>query len=227
MPGLGPEVGGSLGTLLVCVRDHRLDLREVELAVLCEAYYHYLLQDSELDVDGAAAVLAALAYLLERKAWLLLPAEVEEPEVYEDDEALPAPDAERYQLAGQTLVAWHEERQEWFFRSTEPDQLPYELPYELDDVSAHDLAHAFQRVLRKAHIPADPILGRPKRSLADQMTFIVSRLNSSYASLTSIFPARFTREDAAYWFLALLELVRSGRARARVSADDLEFAGVP
>src|SRR5579862_9053880 len=68
-----PTFDGSLGMLFQCVRDQKVDLMEVPLAPICEAYFLYLMQSADVQLDEAAAALIALAYLLERKAWGLLP----------------------------------------------------------------------------------------------------------------------------------------------------------
>src|SRR3954463_13791078 len=85
-----PTFDGSLGLLFQCVRDHKVDLMEVPLAPICEAYFLYLMQSPNVELDEAAAALIALAYLLERKAWALLPVVEPEPELEEPLE-LPSP----------------------------------------------------------------------------------------------------------------------------------------
>src|SRR4051812_16701440 len=78
-----PTFDGSLGTLFRCVREHKVQLLDVPLFPICEAYFIYLLKAELKDLDEAAAALAALAYLLERKAWALLPVEEPEPDMDE------------------------------------------------------------------------------------------------------------------------------------------------
>src|SRR5579885_2128383 len=81
---------GSLATLLRCVRDNKVHLLDVPLLPVCEAYFDYLVQTQLADLDEAAAALLALSYLLERKAWALLPNDEPEPEPEEPLE-LPEP----------------------------------------------------------------------------------------------------------------------------------------
>ena len=213
---------GTLGTLFSLVRDHRVDLLGVPLGPVCEAYLAYLVADAATDLDEAAAALAALAYLLERKAWRLLPVPEPEPELDEPMDYV-EPSVQGFADVIAALREWQAERDQLFFRGAGPGPDPYELPYKLADVAPADLARALERLLRKADPETVEPLNRPRRSLAEQMEMIVAALQSDWTPLERLVPTPFTREDAVYWFLGLLELVRLGRARARLGESDVEF----
>lgn len=213
---------GPLGTLFVLVRDHRVDLLGVPLGPVCEAYFAYLISDAGADLDEAAAALAALAYLLERKAWRLLPVPEAEPEMEEPMDEL-EPTVGEFAAAIAALREWSAARDQLFFRAPNMGPDPYELPYTLSDVSPGDLARALERLLRKAEPEPVRPLNRPRRSLADQMELVLSALSGDWTPLERLVPTPFTREDAVYWFLSLLELVRTGKARARLGEEDVEF----
>jgi chromatin segregation and condensation protein Rec8/ScpA/Scc1 (kleisin family) len=176
------------------------------------------------NLDEAAAALSALAYLLERKAWLLLPAPDPEPE-YEEPYEAPDPTSHEYRAAITALSIWREERDQLFFRSPDAGPDPYELPYTLINVTPTDLARAFERLLRKAVPDEFEPLGRPRKSLEDQMTVVLATLTDEWRSLEALVIEPFTRSEAVYWFLALLELIRLGQVRARRAEEaDVEFA---
>lgn len=213
---------GTLGTLFALVRDHRVDLLGVPLGPVCEAYLRYLVDEAARDLDEAAAALAALAYLLERKAWRMLPVPEPEPEMEEPMDPL-EPTIDGFSEAIAMLRAGQAERDLLFFRGAGPGPDPYELPYKLADVAPNDLARALERLLRRAEPePLEP-LGRPRRSLAEAIEEVAAALREEWTPLESLVPTPFTREDAVVWFLGLLELVRIGRARARLGEDDVEF----
>ena len=213
---------GTLGTLFALVRDHRVDLLDVPLGPVCEAYLAYLVEEAERDLDEAAAALAALAYLLERKAWRLLPVPEAEPEMDEPMDLL-EPTVGGFAQAIAALRIGQAERDLLFFRGAGPGPDPYELPYRLSDVAPNDLARALERLLRKAEpVPLEP-LGRPRRSLTEAIEEVHAALGTDWSPLGSLVPTPLTREDAVVWFLSLLELVRVGRARARLGEDDVEF----
>src|ERR1051326_3802442 len=62
-----PHFSGSLAALFACVKERKVDLLDVPLMPVCEAYFLYLFEAAVKDLDEAAAALVALAYLLERK----------------------------------------------------------------------------------------------------------------------------------------------------------------
>jgi segregation and condensation protein A len=220
---LTPTFDGSLAMLFQCVRDHKVDLMDVPLAPICEAYFMYLMQSPIVELDEAAAALIALAYLLERKAWGLLPVAEPEP-VEEEPMELPSPSVAQYNTAIEALNIWQEERSKTFFRSFEGGPDPYEVPYTLKNVSPSDLAIAFERVLKRAKPDTVQPLGAPRKSLAQQMSVVLKTLAKEWLSLDVLVPEEITRSEAVYWFLALLELIRLGQASVRLHNNDVEFA---
>lgn len=212
---------GSLGALFKLAREHRIELRGVALAPICESYWRYVLECTEHDFEPAAAALVALAYLLERKAWAVLPSNAPEPEEAEDLEPrLPWMDE-----FGEAIVALADlaaERENWFFRSAEPDGL-YELPFECEGVSASDLALAFERVLARARPEPPDAPGKPARTLSDVIALVLRSLSPEPRPLEAILPENYTRADCVWWFLALLELMRLGQAKAQVEEEGAVF----
>lgn len=218
-----PTFDGSLAMLFQCVRDHKVQLLDVPLFPICEAYFLYLINLEDTCLDEAAAALAALSYLLERKAWLLLPVEEPEPEMVEAME-LPTPTAHEYDLAIESLRVWHEERAQIFFRSPDVGPDPYELPLDLSNISSGDLAKALERLLRRAKPEDVRPLGKPRKSLSDQMRIVLHALSDEWRSLEDMVQDPFTRSEAVYWFLALLELIRLGQAAVKIEGEDVVFA---
>lgn len=218
-----PTFDGSLAMLFQCVRDHKVHLLDVPLYPICEAYFLYLVNLDQTNLDEAAAALAALAYLLERKAWMLLPVLDPEPELDEPME-LPTPTAHEYQVAIESLRVWHEERSQLFFRSFESGPDPYELPVNLSNVSPNDLALAFEKLLRKAKPEPVKPLGKPRKSLSEQMRIVLHILSGDWRTLEEMIEEPFTKSEAVYWFLALLELIRLGQAAAKLEEDEVRFA---
>jgi segregation and condensation protein A len=194
----------------------------VPLAPICEAYFAYLIESELADLDEAAAALAALAYLLERKAWALLPNPEPEPEEEEPIE-LAAPTVYEFDLAIETLRRFHGERAKLFFRPVETGPDPYEVPVTLGSVSAGDLARAFEALLRRARPDPLDVPAAPRRSLSEQMAIVLSALGPDWQGLDALVEEPFTRTDAVYWFLALLELIRLGQAAVRLEEEDVQF----
>lgn len=218
-----PKFEGSLGTLFLCVREGKVDLVDVALSPICLAYFEYMLGAGIADIDEAATALGALAYLLERKAWMLLPNLSPEPEL-EMALELPPPSIGLFSDAIFELRNDYEERAHLFFRSAEPDVDPFELPYSLENVSLLDLSQALQRLLKRANPdPVEP-LNAPRKSLHEVMSKVLLALTDHWVSLDTFFKEDFSRTDAVYWFLALLELMRLGQAKARMNEASVEFS---
>jgi segregation and condensation protein A len=217
---------GSLATLFECVRDRKIDLNEIPIFPICEAYFLYLVKLTDADLESAATALHALSYLLERKAFLLLPVPELVPEEPEAASAFEAPTVELYSSTIETLLGWRSERSQLFFRSAETNPVQCQLPFEVTNLTLGDLARAFERILKRAEPVTMPETGRNLRSLEEQMRIVHARLSGVLQSLGELIPTPFSREEAVYWFLALLELIRLGRVSASLRDDgDVGFLG--
>lgn len=214
---------GPLDLLVAAVRDHKIDLLGVDLRPVCEAYFRYVADRAEADLDAAAAALTALAYLLERKAWLLIPVPEPEPDPYEETLELPEPTVAGFADAIAALDAMREERQRLFFRAA--GSLDFELPYVLADVGADDLARAFRRVLERAEKPEFYAPASEKRrSLETEIRRLLGKVDGEFRSLADLLEPGFRRDDVVYGFLGILELIRQGRVVARNEDGDVLFA---
>lgn len=213
---------GSLGALFMCVKDQKIDLLGVPLAPICEAYFSYILQAGGQDIESSATAMAALAYLLERKAWLLVPRPEEEAPEEPEDLVRPEPWIHEFRPAIEALKALRDERTQVFFRAADTVH-PYELPFDAGDVTVQDLALALKRLLAKANPEPPQSLNKPRRSLSDQMVEVMKALSEAPLRLDELIPGPFTRSEAVWWFLALLELIRLGQAGLKLDEQDVVF----
>lgn len=221
-----PRFSGSLATLFQCVRDRKIDLRDVPLAPVCEAYFEYLRANFGADFDGAGAALEALSYLVERKAWLLLPSLEAEPEM-EEPALLIEPSTHLFEEAIDSLRERRLLRERMHFRVPEPDPDPYLPPAEERPITVGDLARVFERLLAKAVPESFEPPAQPRRSLSDHMRVVLSALTHEPRTLDELVTPPFTRTEAVWWFLALLELIRLDQAVVAWRNDDVVFARRP
>jgi chromatin segregation and condensation protein Rec8/ScpA/Scc1 (kleisin family) len=87
------------------------------------------------------------------------------------------------------------------------------------------LARAFERLMSRAEpeLPNPP--SRDVRSLAEVIDAVLLAVSDTWRSLDALLPERYTRTDAVYWFLAILELIRLGQVGVRAAeAHGVEFA---
>lgn len=219
-----PAFSGSLAMLFSFVRDRKVDLLEIPLFPICEAYFNYLIEADLADLDEAAAALAALAYLLERKAWALLPTPEPEPEEMEEPLELAAPTVYEFDVVIDTLRQFHDERARRFFRPSETGPDPTDVPFNLGEITAEDLARAFEALMRRAQPDPMDMPAKPRRSLSEQMGVVLGSLTREWRTLDRLVTDPITRTEAVYWFLALLELIRLGQAAVRLENEEVEFA---
>lgn len=213
---------GSLAMLFQLAKQGRVDLLGIPLSPVCEAYFRYLVESGARDLDSAASALLALSYLVERKAWALIPGPEAEPSA-EDDLEIPDPTVHEYTPVIEVLRIWQAEREKSFFR-TSGGEGAFEMPYEMEDATPDDLARAFERLLRGAVAEPLEMLAGPRRSLAEQMRVVLGSLGDSFQPIDSIAVGPFTRTEAVWWFLALLELIRLGQARVKLVEGEARFA---
>lgn len=208
---------GTLGALIKCVLHQKIDLWDIPLQPICQAYVEYLLETDENDVDGASTAMVAMAYLIERKAFRLIPL----PEPSEEDllEGLyEGPEIIDFQEALLSLEERFEERQNLFFRSVDVRH-EYEIPVSLGKITVADLGRALENLLAKAQEETTVMMSRPRRSLAEQMRVVERCLSHEPRPLETLVEGEFTRAEALWWFLALLELIRLSQAWVELGPD--------
>ncbi len=213
-----------MASLFLCVKERRIDLRDIPLLPICESYFEYLLASPHINLEEAAAALTALAYMIERKASSILPRWEESEMPIEEPLELPDPTVHEFDLAIEALEKWQHERASKFFRTSGGGPDVYEVPYSLADVSLPDLARAFERLLARAGPEPIESLAKPRRSIADGMQAVLLALTSEPQSLEVLLTPPYTRSEAVWWFLALLELIRLGRVLVSLEGDEPLFA---
>jgi chromatin segregation and condensation protein Rec8/ScpA/Scc1 (kleisin family) len=55
------------------------------------------------------------------------------------------------------------------------------------------------------------------------MKRVLLTITFEFKTLDQLVPLNATREDAVYWFLSLLELMRLGQVQARLIGNEVEF----
>ena len=212
---------GSLATLFVLVREHKIELMGIPLGPICEAYYRYLLDSDTPCVESHAVAVAALSRLLDKKATLLIaPPCEDEPEddtLFDDFE----PTIHEFLPAIEDLLDRKSERESLYFRAGGPAD-NYELPFEAESVPSADLARALARLLARAR-PDPPRPASTRRSLSEQIAIVLRALPAEPRPLDEFVDVELTRSEAVWWFLALLELIRLGQARVIISEGEACF----
>jgi len=221
-----PLFEGPLDLLLHLVRENKVSITDIPIALITDQYLQYLRLMEALDLEVASEFLVMAATLLEIKSRMLLP---KPPRPDEEEEEDPRAELvarlveyQQYRALVETLQSWEAERKRWFFRSPDAPLPEYELPIPVGDLTPQHLLRALERLLAEA-VDAPPpavLIPRKKLSLRLKIVEVWRRLQAAPEGLRfeELLEAPFTRWEVLLTFLAVLELMRQERVVARQSA---------
>ncbi len=223
---------GPMDLLLHLIQKNEVSVYDIPIAKITEQYLEYLATLQELDVDIASDFLVMAATLIHMKARLLLPkAPQTEGEESEDEEIDPREELTRRLIEykkfkeASNLLRTLEEGQNLVWTrcpAQEADQflLPVDSFPPLEGVSLDDLFKALQNVLAGLAETEESSYRIPKErfSIRQKMREIARLLRQhKRLSFQQLFASQKSRAEVVISFLALLELIRLGMARARQS----------
>ena len=207
---------GPLDLLLSLIEKNKIDICDIEISVLLEQYMEYLEQARMMELDLAADFLEMASTLVYIKSRTLLPKE-------EDEEEDPKLALERQLIEYakcKKAAAFLAENSMWgkiFFRETEPDDLPkiaQEYRY-----SPRKIMESYAAVIRRLNgkKPLSPsnfskIIGTKFISVGTKIISLLRiLLKKTTVSFKKLFKGMDSRSEIVATFLAVLELIRSGR----------------
>jgi segregation and condensation protein A len=217
------EFEGPLDLLLHLVRTDEIDLSRLPIRRITDQYLAYLESIEFRDIEEAGGFLVLAATLVYLKSRLLLPApETPEAEALEEDAEALRQELEarlrayaRVKEVGTWLRAQEAAWADRFARTWSELPMPDYLP--LESLSLWDLGEAYRRFLARL------AEGEPTRQiepesppLLERMAEIAGVLDQSwYVLFSALLGASPARPEVVVTLLAVLELVRLGRARAQ------------
>ncbi len=216
------QFDGPLDMLLFLISKAKVDIKDIFVSEVTSQYIEYVRSAPDLDMDDASGFLAMAATLVEIKSRALLPRPPKEGEEDEEDpeKALIRQLEEYRQL--KTLAA--EMQQFEKAAASMYEKLPEEFPlppptYELDNLTLEGLTAAFARVLARIRdseetVPVQRRIIRDAFSVSRCMTHILRMLKAGPVAFERLFSENPTRDEVVSTFLAMLELLKAGRARA-------------
>jgi len=212
-----PAYEGPLDLLLDLIEKNEMDIKDIQVSVICRQYLEYLNQMRELNLEIAGDFLVMAATLLYIKSKMLLPVEEEEKEEEGPDPRLvliqKLMEYQAFKQAAKELGVLETERGKMFTRQI--------AEYYLEDISLgeseinsfsanlYDLVQAFHQVLSKASREMSHEVFEPEVSIEEKMEHIKERLqNEGRFTFASLFPKPWTKGELVATFLALLEVTR-------------------
>ncbi len=218
-----PLFEGPLDLLLHLVRQNRVEITDIPIALITDQYLQYLRMMEEMNLEIASEFLVMATTLIEIKSRTLLP----KPPKLQDDEELEDPRAElaarleeygRYKAAVETLKAWEQDRLLWFFRNPENAGADYELPLEEGEMTSDWLARALDKLLSDAmedEAPPTTIVPKKRISLRIRMVEVWRRVSSvghgKRVRFRELLDEKYNRWDVVITFLSMLELLKQGK----------------
>ncbi|HEU4753201.1 MAG TPA: segregation/condensation protein A [Armatimonadota bacterium] len=224
-----PVFEGPLDLLLHLIRTHKLDIRDIPVALVTEQYLEYLALMESLDLDIAGEFLVMAATLMEIKSRMLLP----RPEPLPDEDEGRDPRAElverlleyeRFQQVAEQLRDLAAESGRTFPR---PVVEQWEGAVPLVELRPGDLLEALRRMVRDEEAAEDGAARAPslrvrrhavnlKQRIAEVLRRVYAHNGEAlpFSSLVIRSGRRVARQEVLVTFLAVLELVRQGQITA-------------
>lgn len=222
-----PVFEGPLDLLLHLIRENKIDIYDIPIALITRQYLGYVEMMKELNLDIAGEFLVMAATLIHIKSRMLLPVEEVTGEEPQDPRFELVQRLIEYQAFKEASLALREKEAEWskvFYRAArhEDDDGGQEGETERDegaeldlfDLSLFDLLTAFKRMLDKA--PLDVVtITRETLTVKDRIAYISEKIAQQDAvRFEDLFEGVLTRTRLVITFVALLEVLRLGLARA-------------
>lgn len=206
---------GPLELLLFLVRRDGIDLREVSIAPITDAYLEHLERMEQLDLDVAAEFVVMAATLCWLKSRELLPRGLAVSEDEDDPAEVRAEltrrllDYQRYRDAADALEAGAMLERDVFARSHDPS-MTYDRPV-YADVDGMGLLLRYYRMLRKKAGP-QPVhaIQSEQYDLAETAQRLLDLIGGARRDLNELMGSFGPRAERVMVFLAALELARLG-----------------
>ncbi|WNG37116.1 segregation/condensation protein A [Archangium minus] len=229
-----PNFEGPLDLLLHLIKEHRLDIFDIPLALITEKYLEHLERMREINLDIAGEFLVMAATLAHLKSRMLLPRQdtAEQPvdavaELQQEEAEDPRAELVRRLLEYQKYKDAAEQlaMQDILERDVFPRRVPVEavpIPEEevgLQEFSVLKLIEALDRVLERLTPKLQHEVVREKVSITEAIRRIAERLKGQEScSFESLFDEQRTRQEVVITFLAILEMVKRRLLKVRQEA---------
>lgn len=205
---------GPLDLLLHLIREQKLDILNLPMAEVTRQYMDYLKLMEELNLEIAAEFVAMAAQLLQIKSRLMLPRQPQECGEEDPREALVQRllDYQQVKAAARELS---ERESDWQKVAFAPG-LDLEDHKRVEDehirATLFDLLGAYREALKRL-LPPPPVEVRTQpKSLEQRVAEVLRDLQDGlWKPFQGLLGPVRTREELVLTFLALLELVRTGR----------------
>lgn len=228
-----PNFEGPLDLLLHLIREHKLDILDIPIALITEKYLAHLELMREINLDIAGEFLVMASTLLHLKSRMLLPRE--ETPAGADAEGAQEPldpraelvrrllEYQKYKAAADSLLQADILDRTVFTRKVRHEQVPLD-PDEigLQELSIYKLIEALDRVLKALEPKKQHEVMRERLSLTQAMYNIAAKVRGAengQVNFFALFEGQRVRSQVIITFLALLEMCKHRLLRVFQSED--------
>ena len=221
-----PIFEGPLDLLLHLIKENKVDIYDIPIAVITGQYLQYIEMMEELNLDVAGDFLVMAATLIHIKSRMLLPVDEEAPGEEEDPRLELIQRLLEYQTFKDASLGLREKEEEWMnifhrepVKDEEAEAESTEPELYLFDVNLFDLIGAFKKILDTA--PPEAVrITREALTVKDKISHIIEMLeNNDTVRFEDLFNEDRSRIQIVVTFVALLELIRLGLVRAYQEND--------
>ncbi|MBK8792749.1 MAG: segregation/condensation protein A [Holophaga sp.] len=208
---------GPLDLLLHLIREHKLDILDLPMADVTRQYMDYLLLMEELNLEIAAEFIAMAAQLIQIKSRLMLPS----PPTENGEELDPREELIQRLISYQAVK---EATKELVLREGEWQSVVFTQGVDIQEHSRVedqpiratlvDLLGAYREALKRM-LPPPPVEVRTAPKTLDQrIAEVLKELDGGlWLPFSGLLATAQTRDDLVITFLALLELMRTGKVK--------------
>lgn len=206
---------GPLDLLLYLIRKQNLDILQIPIAKITEQYIHYINAMQVLNIELAGEYLLMAAVLLEIKSRVLLPRQVNEESIADEEGVDPRQELiqrlieyEKIKQAGINLNALPQAMRDYLWVDVMIEESEPELP----NILPADLQKAWHTLLLrslKAH--SEHHIKKQELSVREHMSQILRKLRESGRSdFFALFEVQLGVSHVVVNFIAILELGKEG-----------------
>ena len=231
------QFSGPLDLMLFLIKDHKLDLFDLNIELLADQYIAFINQAQDNKLDIATEYLSELAGLIEFKSKRLLPRDTslldaDDVEDSEQDLVRRLIEYQRYKEVSIELAQRFDERSKQFaspisnnlFKSIKT-QLNESVTYEQ---TPYDLMNAMAKVMARFKLsnPLDVSFESKELAIDDVIDDLRARFsNFELMSLDEVLNHSRTIQHAIVTFLAVLDLIRMGEIGLSYQGEDIYLKG--
>ena len=205
---------GPLDLLLHLIREQKLDILDLPVATVTRQYMDYLMLMEELNLEVAAEFIAMAAQLVQIKSRMMLPRPPADEGLEDPREDLVQRllDYQQVKEAARELTAREAEWRDVVFAPGLDIREHARVEEEPIKATLFDLLAAYRDALQRL-LPPPPVEVRAAPKTLDQRIAEVTALleDGRWEPFSGLLSGAASRADLVLTFLALLEMIRTGR----------------